>query len=198
MKILVLSNVIGSVDKVVDMVQQGNSVVAKESPMTTEGLARSARTALKDGEYELVVVAAQDPIGAGMLLNKQDGIDAAVCDSAEDASAARDNAANVIVIKDVRSEALEDVLGTFTGSGGSPQKPKAGIKMPSFGKRRAPEGAGQSVLAPKAKKVPPSKKAAAGEGDEGDDDGEDESKLEALEPQRKDIIGKLKNALGII
>jgi hypothetical protein len=191
MKILVLSNVIGSVDRLVDMVQQGNSVVAKESPMTTEGLARSARAALKDGSYDLVVVAAQDPIGAGMLLNKQDGIDAAVCDSAEDAAAAKDNAANVVVIKDVRSDATEDILGTFAGVSAAAQRPKATAKLASFSKR--PDAA-KKEAAPR--KAPPARQEEDEDGDDGD--GEDESRLEAVSSGRKDLIGKLKNALGII
>ena len=67
MKLLVLSGVSGSVDRVVDIIQQSNSVVAKESTMTNDALARAAQDALGAGSYDLILVIAKDPIGAGMV-----------------------------------------------------------------------------------------------------------------------------------
>ena len=51
MKFLVLSNIPGGVDRVVDAVQQRNSVVAKESGMTNDAMARTASEDLRNGLY---------------------------------------------------------------------------------------------------------------------------------------------------
>jgi hypothetical protein len=194
MKLLVLSGIPGSVDGVVDIIQQSNSVVAKESTMTNDALARAAQDALGAGSYDLILVIAKDPIGAGMVLNKREEIDAAVCDSAEDARLARDNGANVIIIKNVRSDALGDILKEVSGSAGISQKIRSSVKMPSLGKRReADEDAedGENDRAPKVKKAPAKKQVE-------EDNSAGEAKLESLSAQRKDLIGKLKDALGIL
>ncbi len=197
MKLLVLSNVSGSVDKIIDIIQQSNGVVAKESAMTNEAIARAAQDALGAGSYDLVVVVAKDPIGAGMILNKQDEIEAAVCGSADDARLAKDNGANVIIIRDVRSDALGDILGEAAGSQGVSQKIRASIKMPSLGKRREveeeeEEGEAAGAGAPKAKKAPARRQEVE------EERSEDEEKLASLSSQRKGIVGKLKDALGIL
>lgn len=194
MKLLVLSGVPGSIDGVVDIIQQSNSVVAKESAMTNDALARSAQDALASGSYDLILVIAKDPIGAGMVLNKKGEVEAAVCDSAEDARLAKDNGANVIVIRDVRSDALGDILGEVSGSQGVSQRIRAGIKMPSLGKRQEAEGKDEeekSASVPKARKAPANRQAE-------EEGGEDEEKLRSLSSQRKDLLGKLKDALGIL
>ena len=197
MKLLVLSGVPGSVDAVVDIIQQSNSVVAKELTMTNDAISRASRGALESGSCDLVLVVAKDPIGAGMLLNKQEGIEAAVCDSAEDARLAKGNGANVIVIRDVSSSALGDILGEVSGPSGVSQRARSVIKMPSFGKRQEAEGSGEereNVQRPAAKdtkKIPPRKQPE-------EDNGEDDAKLESLSSQRKGVVGRLKNALGIL
>jgi Ribose/Galactose Isomerase len=194
MKLLVLSGIPGSVDGVVDIIQQGNSVVAKESTMANDAIARAAQDALDAGSYDLILVIAKDPIGAGMVLNKREGLEAAVCDSADDARLAKDNGANVIIIKNVRSGALSDILKEVSGSAGIPQKIRASVKMPSIGKRReADEDSedGEDARAPRAKKTPAKKQVE-------EDDSEGEAKLESLSAQRKDLLGKLKDALGIL
>jgi len=194
MRLLILSNISGSVDKVVDIIQQSNNVVAKESSMTNDAIARAAQDALSAGSYDLVLVVARDPIGAGMVLNKQGGLEAAVCGSAEDARLAKDNGANVIVIRDVRSDALGDMLAEVSGSSGVSQKIRASIKMPSFARRQEAEEEEKDVevaVAPKARKAPAKKPVE-------EESGEDEEKLRSLSSQRKDLVGKLKDALGIL
>lgn len=194
MRLLVLSNVTGSVDSVVGMIPQSNNVVAKELAMTNDAIARAAQDALKAGSCDLVLVIAKDPIGAGMVMNKKEEIEAAVCDSAEDARLAKGNGANVIVIRDARSGSLGDMLAEISGSAGVLQR--ATIRMPSFGRRQAPEGEAeegedQRAPAPKAKRMQPRKQPE-------EDSGEDAAKLESLSSQRKGFVGKLKNALGIL
>jgi hypothetical protein len=192
MKLLVLSGVSGSVDRVVDILQQSNSVVAKESTMTNEALARAAQAALETGTYDMVMVIAKDPIGAGMLLNKREMIEAAVCGSADDARLAKDNGANVIVIRDAGSDSLGDILKEVSGSAGISQKLRASVKIPALAKRQDSGEDEDQDAAPKARKAPARKPA------EEEDDSEDEQKLESLSAQRKGIVGKLKDALGIL
>jgi hypothetical protein len=205
MRLLILSNVPGSVDKVVEVLQQGNNVVAKELTMANEAIAREAREALKAGSCDLVLVIAKDPIGAGMVLNKREEIEAAVCDSADDVKLAKGNSANVIVIKDANSGALGDMLAEMSGKGGVSQR-KLGIKMPSFGRRQEPgeeaeEEKESRSPAPKNKASAPRKEPEGDDeegGDEGEEDSEGEEKLESISAKRKGPLGKLKNALGIL
>jgi Ribose/Galactose Isomerase len=192
MKLLVLSGVSGSVDRVVDILQQSNSVVAKESTMTNEALARAAQAALETGTYDMVMVIAKDPIGAGMLLNKREEIEAAVCGSADDARLAKDNGANVIVIRDAGSDSLGDILKEVSGSAGLSQRLRASVKIPALVKRQDAEDDEDPGPVPKAKKAPAKKPA------EEEDDSADEQKLASLSAQRKGLVGKLKDALGIL
>ncbi len=129
MKVLVVSNVSGSVDKIVDALQNSN-VVAKESNSSNSAIAHNVGEQIRNGSYSQVIVIAKDPIGAGMLLNKEDGVNAAVCNSQEDAHLAKENGANVIVIRDINSDDVNEIAREMVGSGGMISKMKLGIKMP--------------------------------------------------------------------
>lgn len=192
MKLLVLSNVSGGVDKVVDLLQQRNSVVAKESSVPNDALVQTVANELTKGTYDAVIVIARDPIGAGMLLNKQEGVEAAVCGSAEDVGMAQDNGANVIVIRDVRSDNLPDMLGELAGSAGVLK----GIRVPKI-EIRAPSRAKQSE---KVRKDYAGGSQKGSRGREADDEPntEDERRLASIAGTRKGIIGKLKDSLGIL
>jgi len=196
MKLLVLSNVTGSVDRVVDLIQQSSNFVAKESNMTNDAITRAAQDAIASEAYDLVVVVAKDPIGAGMALNKQKELEAAVCGSADDAKLAKDNGANVIVIRDVRSDALNDILVAAGGGASVSNKIKAGIRLPSFG--RGKEASEEQDEEDEDDQRPPAPKARKAQAKKEDaEDEKEEEKLEGRSP-RKGLIGKLMDALGIV
>ncbi|MDE1855210.1 MAG: RpiB/LacA/LacB family sugar-phosphate isomerase [Candidatus Micrarchaeota archaeon] len=117
MRLLVLSNVAGSMDKVVDILQSRHNVVAKEANISESTIAANAESQLSSKAFDVIIVVARDPIQAGMLLNKKEGIDAAVCSSVEDVQLARNNGANAIVIRDINSDLLHDILSEVTGGG---------------------------------------------------------------------------------
>ncbi len=195
MKFLVLSNIAGSVDGVVDVVQQRHSVVAKESSMTNEAMARTAGEGLEKGQYDAVIVIAKDPIGAGMILNKQEGVEAAVCSSAEDVRMAKDNEANVIVIKDIGSDRLQDILDQIAGTDGVARRLKAGIRIP-----KAEPKAAQRARQPEREtgEGQPEKKQRDRREEADGEPTEEEKKLASISGTRKGIAGKLKDALGIL
>ena len=139
MKLLVLSNVPGSVDKLVSIVQKSHSVVAKESVMTTDQMVRSVAEEIESGNYDQVVVAAKDPIKTGMLLNKCEAVQAAVCGSVDDVEQARESGANAIVIRDTNSDELYGIVSKIAESGMT-HTIRSSIKAPSLSilKKKAP------------------------------------------------------------
>ncbi|MDE1873794.1 MAG: hypothetical protein KGI04_01590 [Candidatus Micrarchaeota archaeon] len=115
MKILVLSNVLGSVDKIVDVLHDRHNVVAKEANMAESTMAGTAADQLNAGTYDQVIVVARDPIQAGMLLNKKEGVDAAVCGSVDDVTLAKSNGANAIVIRDIDADSVHEIVAQAAG-----------------------------------------------------------------------------------
>ena len=192
MKLLVISNVSGSVDKIVDILQNRSNVIAKESNATSATIAPSAAEQLSSGAYDMVLVVARDPIGAGMLLNKQEGIDAAVCNSVDDVKLAKDNGANVIVVRDIDSAALQDIVVQAAGGGFAhgmkmpqvkmPQMKMPEMKMPQMGQKQQPEREEKkqkSIMAKKQKE-------------------EEEEVEERHTSNDGTLIGKIKDYLGIL
>lgn len=142
MKILVLSNVLGSVDKVVEVLNDRHNVVAKEANMAESTMANAAADQLNSKMYDAVIVIAKDPIQAGMLLNKKEGVDAAVCGSVDDVNLAKSNGANAIVIRDIESDAVEGIVAQAAGLS------LRGLRIPQF---RAPQQAAQRAGPAQAK-----------------------------------------------
>ncbi len=130
MRLLVLSNVPGSVDKIVDVLQSRHNVIAKEANMAESTIASMASEQLKGKSYDEVIVVARDPIQAGMLLNKKEGVDAVVCSTLDDVRLAKDNGANVIVIRDINSASVHEIVAQAAGMS------FRGLKMPEM---RMPE-----------------------------------------------------------
>ncbi|VVB77426.1 Ribose/Galactose Isomerase [uncultured archaeon] len=196
MKLLVLSNVPGAVDRVIDLVQQHGNVVAKESMMTNDAIAYTAQGELHNGTYDQLIVIAKDPIGAGMILNKQEDVEAAVCDSAEDVKMANSNGANVIVIRNPDSDSLGDILNEAVGRSGA-SKIAAGIRIPSFARKPEPrpaQGQAQVQRRERERPMPAPKKVELSK-----EEAEAEEKLESLKTARNgNLVGKLKDALGIL
>ncbi len=198
MKLLVVSNVSGSIDKIVDAVQQSHNVVAKEVSVSTSALAQTVGDQLRGGSYDEAIVIARDPIGAGMALNKQEGVEAAVCSNLEDAQLAKKNGANVIVIRNLDSEEVMDVINESVGSGGMIRNLK-NIKMPKMPQKQAAveEEPEPQAQAPAPKEKP--RAAKMGKKAEPQQPAEEEQEPEeASPPSRPGIVGKIKDFLGIM
>ena len=88
------------------------------------------------GGYDMVVVVTDNPIAANMAFNKLDGANAVVCASVEDAKIAKDNEANIIILKNPEDEALPQMFDVITKRPGmlSSIKPR----MPKMAPKPAP------------------------------------------------------------
>jgi ribose 5-phosphate isomerase RpiB len=200
MRLLILSNVAGSVDKIVDSLGKNHNVIAKESGSTSPAtMANTAAEQLKNGKYDEVIVIAKDPIGMGMLLNKQEGVVAAVCGSTEDVSLAKQNGANAIVIRDIDSEELYSIVVQATGSGGMissikmPQVKMPQLKMPEMKMPQLPRQQLKQEAQPredKRQRLVAQKKPKQ--------EAEDEEEEERPPSNDSGIVGKIKDYLVIL
>ena len=175
-------------NKVADRIGSGNSVMAKELDLDTNGLAAMVKEELEGGKYDLCMVISSDPIRMGMLLNKASGISAAVCSSGDDVTTAKGDDANVIIVKDADSDDLDGLVSAAYGKGwGRGIDISAGIKKigGAIKKDDAPQKEPQSKLQTK-------KQAAK----------EDEKKAEEEEPppnnKNMSTIERIKESLGIV
>ncbi len=184
MKILILSNVRKSTDVVVERLREGHSIVAKEVNATNKELVNIARNELSKG-YDVCVMIPSDPVGASILLNKQESINAAVCSFAEDVELGKENGANVFVINP-KTEELEEIgdaiseldynKNFFAAKIGKAIKKISSMKIGKAGQQQ--------------------QQGAKGQAEEEEESEEEEKELE--EEAKKGIIGKIKSALGII
>ncbi len=77
-------------------------------------MAKRAYETVVKGGYDMVVVVTDNPIAANMAFNKLDGANAVVCASVEDAKIAKDNEANIIILKNPEDEALPQMFDVIT------------------------------------------------------------------------------------
>lgn len=107
------------VDKLVSVLDsEGVTVVTKEINSDVKDMAKRAYDLFVKGNYDMIVAVPDNSVVANMAFNKFEGASAAVCDSVEEASVAKENDANVIIIKNPDSEELGDILATVTKKAG--------------------------------------------------------------------------------
>jgi hypothetical protein len=186
MKLLVLSNVSGASDAVVDALGDSVKVVAKEVNISTDSMAVMASELMRAHSYDRLIVLTNDAIRAGIVLNKQEGINAAVCASIEDLALANEGGANAIIIKDVNAKETQDMLCQM-GSGSVLQGLR-NIKLPALPAKAKKEPAAEERSAAKAR---PEKQAEKKEE-------EPQEEERQLGPPRSGVVGKIKDYLGII
>ena len=184
MRILVISNVPKALDQVVDSLK-GHNIVAKEMPMQTQELVDAVASELGKG-YDVCVVVAKDPVGTGILLNKLTGVFAAVCNNPEDVSLGKANNANVFILKSKNQQNVE-IINAISGLGYS--KRFFSLQFPKFQLSLGKQQRQQQAQQPQQAK--PRQQQA-----------QQTSKEEEVEEQQKEegkgILGKIKNALGIV
>ncbi len=191
MKIYIISNVPDDAERYSDALEgTGASIVLKEIDTDTKGLVSAAASAAASGNT--VVVLAEDPMLASMLLNKQKGVDAALCNSEKDILKAKQIDANVIVVG-ADFPKPERLAALFTGIQ-KDSKPKE--RQEQTQQREAPKPAGSGVdnslgriFAKKPDAQRPQKRP--------------EPKVEENEPvmpqqARKGMLGRIKDSLGIV
>ncbi len=193
MKMFVLSNIPGSTDRVIDALGDSVNVVAKESAMTTDALAGIVSEQMQKHAYDMVLVLAKDPIAAGMLMNKQEGIEAAVCSSADDVSSASESGANVIILKDPKSKDMDAILYQVTQSKGLLKGLKLSVKLP----KPAPKPEAEEKEEDEEKEPAPPRLLKRKEKPK-QEEPEPEQADDAQRPPRKGITGKIKDYLGIV
>lgn len=87
------------------------SIVAKEVDTDAEGLASVASKFMDRKGFDLLVCVPDNPSGAGIALNKYNGIRAAVCASQGDIEEALSSKANAIIFKNMGARDMQGVLG---------------------------------------------------------------------------------------
>jgi len=203
MRILVLSNVLNGFDTIVDALNSRHSIIAKQVSVGTEDLANMAVNGLASGNYDLCIVVARDPVGASIMLNKSEGISAAVCNSASDVELAKRNNANILVIKSLKPDDAAEIAEAISQQGFSfnalrqIKLPRIGIgigKEPAAGQR--PPQQPQLQAQQQQKRQQQVRQKQNEESEEGEENEEEEE--QARQAGGKGIIGKIKNALGII
>ena len=195
MKMFVLSNIPGSTDRVLDALGDSVNVVAKESAMTTDALAGIVSDQMEKHAYDIVLVMAKDPIAAGMMMNKQEGIEAAVCSSAEDVSSASESGANVIILKDPKSKDLDAILYQVTQSKGLLKGLKLSVKLPKPAPKPEADEKEDEEKEPAPHRLLKRKDKPKQEEPEEPEPEQDDG---AQRPPRKGITGKIKDYLGIV
>ncbi|MDE1851778.1 MAG: hypothetical protein KGH69_03770 [Candidatus Micrarchaeota archaeon] len=206
-----MSNLEGGTDRIMDALDENEiSIVAKEVDTDAEGLASTASKFMDRKGFDLLVCVPDNPSGAGIALNKYNGIRAVVCASQSDIEEALSNKANAIIFKNMGARDMQGVLGylmsrheTATATPAAPaqrsrQQPRQQVqeqprqqpqqprqplfKAPSF---RMPEIPKLSMPAQKAREEPVQEK-------------ERQMPDRQQKGKKKGMLERLKDELGII
>ncbi|MDE1870571.1 MAG: hypothetical protein KGH71_06420, partial [Candidatus Micrarchaeota archaeon] len=96
MKIYLISNVPSGGDEIEEVLDNANvSVISKELLGSIKEIDDEVVRRISSSNANMLIFVTDDPIGAGMRLNKYEGISTATCNTVGDVSAARANGANV-------------------------------------------------------------------------------------------------------
>ncbi|MDE1828516.1 MAG: RpiB/LacA/LacB family sugar-phosphate isomerase [Candidatus Micrarchaeota archaeon] len=219
MKIYLISNVPSGGDEIEEVLDNANvSVISKELLGSIKEIDDEVVRRISSSNANMLIFVTDDPIGAGMRLNKYDGISAATCNTVGDVSAARANGANVIILDNERAEKQEIAQALVKGGGGlgkmlqitSVPKKKQFVERPAVEKpieRRERPVEREKQQAPIYKepsapitinvKLPHMPQLFGGKKKVKDKQPEDEEPLPTGKP-RPGLLGKIKDELGIV
>jgi hypothetical protein len=100
MKILAISNIPGATEKIADILESPDiNIMAKEENSDIEGIRDRISYAFSKGTYDYAIVVVDNHIKATAILNKAEGITAAVFDSEEDMGLIEGSGINTIMVK---------------------------------------------------------------------------------------------------
>ena len=115
---MLASNVPGAVDEVINGADYGANVVAKEIEADTGKFLDSVKKTVLQRSYDISIIIPEDYVMAGILLNREKEIFAAICSSEEDLQAAAENNANVIILKSMELKKAPALLSAVIGNAG--------------------------------------------------------------------------------
>jgi len=119
MKIYLISNVPSGGDEIEEVLDNANvSVISKELLGSIKEIDDEIERRVASSNANMLIFVTDDPIGAGMTLNKHEGLRAAACNTVEDVSAARANGANVIILDNERAQKGEIAQALVKGGAG--------------------------------------------------------------------------------
>jgi len=190
-----------SLDRIMDTLDSdGATVVTKEINGDVKEMAKRVNGMFNNGNYDTVVALTDNPFAANIAFNKLDGTNAAICASADDASVAKENDANVIIVKGMEESGIAGILERVMKkpglSGGRPRHARA-VDQPKPQKPVAEEleieGEGREPAAKPALHLnifklrlnQPQKQ-------------EVHKDSYMLGPKRSGVMGRIKDGLGII
>jgi ribose 5-phosphate isomerase RpiB len=107
---MLVSNVPGAAEALLNALPDASGIMAKETEADTEKLSDSIRKAITSGSYDLCITIPKDHLKASIMLNRDKGINAAICLLPEDLDLAKANSANVIIIKAGEEERAAKML----------------------------------------------------------------------------------------
>ncbi len=111
MKVLLVSNIPQGMDNVVTALNtDGATVVTKEINANAKDMAKQAYDLFTNGNFDMIIAITDNSVAANIAFNKFDGTNAAVCETVDDASLAKENDANVIIIRDPESANVPEIL----------------------------------------------------------------------------------------
>ena len=189
MKILLISNIEGCGDKLAEAIDlKGTAIVARELDVDAKALAVHAAKVFPDSGYDLIIAVTDNPIGTSTALNKYDGINASVCNDADDAASARENGINAVVMK---YENLPKINGIIAGmASGAGRQMRIRVPVLSDIQQRAKSIGAAAPAKPAAQGARPQKPRRIAE--DADDEKDDNM------PKRPGFSGWLKDTLGIV
>ncbi|MDE1762525.1 MAG: RpiB/LacA/LacB family sugar-phosphate isomerase, partial [Candidatus Micrarchaeota archaeon] len=185
MKAYLISSSSHDSDAIVNVFDAANvSVIAKEMQDDEEAISQVEKVAEKGGA-DIIIFVTDNHQGAGIELNKMDGVRAAVCNDEDEVRAARSNNANVIIINP-KAANQEGVARAIVQGGGVGKlfQTRIAKKSQPAPKAAAPVSAPQRPQKPKqAQKQEPQ-----------------EEEEEPEQPRRSggSIFDRIKDELGIV
>ena len=197
MKILAISNIPGATEKIADILESPNiNIMAKEENSDIEGIRDRIASAFSKSTYDYAIVEVDNHIKATAILNKAEGITAAVFDSEEDMGLLDGSGINTIVLKASRKNpsfisSISSGAVSSSSLNAHESTSRIRIEKPSSPHATPPPSKNHlhiSLLNKEKKSERPEKPNKAAQ--------EEDKEIHAS--KRKGVMGKLKDSLGII
>ena len=120
----------GAVEELFNNIPDASGVIAKEIAVDTDKFMESVRKAACDKAYSMCIVIPKDYIKASIMLNRNRDINAAICSSEADLHYAKENNANVIIIKHGDVSGTAKLLDEFFKASAQPVAEKVADSAP--------------------------------------------------------------------
>ena len=121
----------GAVEELFNNIPDASGVIAKEITANTDKFVESVRKAASDKAYSICIVIPEDYIKASIMLNRNGNINAAICSSEADMRYAKENNANVIIIKQGDMSSTAKLLDEFFKASAQPVAENVAYSTPA-------------------------------------------------------------------